>query len=191
MRRIYWRWRRLATLWLIALFQIWIAYHLVTHPLPVEPTSSDVAWVRLSPNQSMGKQGLLFTLHDGQLTAKEFTLRMLIFEAYHLNADYELAGGSDWINTARWDLDAKATSPTDVIPMLRTLLADRFGLNVHWESREVPAARGPVQVLVIDIVQRPSDNYYLVITTIMLIVESAIVGTVALMVVSWKWLMGK
>jgi hypothetical protein len=83
MRRIkYWHWRRLAALWLIAAFQIWIAFHLVTVPLPVEPTSSEVAWVRLSPNQSMGKQGLL-TLHDGQLTAKKVTLRMLIFEAYH------------------------------------------------------------------------------------------------------------
>ena len=42
MQRIkYWRWRRLASLWLIAVFQIWIAYYLVTHPLPVNPTSPD------------------------------------------------------------------------------------------------------------------------------------------------------
>ena len=46
MRRIkYWRWRRLAALWLVAVFQIWIAYRLVTQPLPVKPSSSDYCLV--------------------------------------------------------------------------------------------------------------------------------------------------
>ena len=46
MRRIkYWRWNTFAALWLIAAFQIWIAYHLVTQPLPVESTSYDYCLV--------------------------------------------------------------------------------------------------------------------------------------------------
>jgi hypothetical protein len=46
MQRIkYWRWNTLAVLWLIAVFQIWIAYHLVTVPLTVKPTAWDYCLV--------------------------------------------------------------------------------------------------------------------------------------------------
>jgi hypothetical protein len=41
----HWRWRRLAALWLVAAFQVWIAYRLVTQPFPVEPSTSDYCLV--------------------------------------------------------------------------------------------------------------------------------------------------
>ena len=68
----------------------------------------EVASIRFSPNQSTGREGLLYTIPDGQLSAREMRLRGLIFEAYDLKAADELLAGPDWIDSIRWDLDAEA-----------------------------------------------------------------------------------
>ncbi len=59
----------------------------------------------------------------------------------------QISGESQWIDTERFDIDARTTSdaktPTDpasdrrkIIEGLKSLLADRFGLVLHSESRE-------------------------------------------------------
>ena len=53
----------------------------------------------------------------------------------------QIASGPSWIDSARFDIDARASS--EVVPdvmrrMLRSLLADRFKLVVHTETREQP-----------------------------------------------------
>jgi len=86
--------------------------------------------------------GLLYTLPGGKLTANAAILRVLIFNAYGLQSYYQLIGGPDWMDTARWNIDAKAEgNPTQqqIIRMLQTLLEDRFSLKVHGETRELPA----------------------------------------------------
>jgi uncharacterized protein (TIGR03435 family) len=54
-----------------------------------------------------------------------------------------IAGGPDWINRTRFDIVAKAASEPssreDLLAMVRRLLADRFALRVHTESRELEA----------------------------------------------------
>ena len=63
----------------------------------------------------------------------------MILEAYHLN-DQQLAGGAGWLDSEMYELDAKAASPsneTQLRQMLQTLLADRFKLVMHRESREM------------------------------------------------------
>ena len=67
-------------------------------------------------------------------------LRLLIIRAYELRS-FQVAGGPAWIDGERYDLDARAsegTSPRQVYPMLRTLLAERFKLVAHTEKREQP-----------------------------------------------------
>ena len=82
--------------------------------------------------------------------ATNMPLRFLIGNAYGdtfpVRQDMIL-GGPSWIDSEGYDVDAKAsTSPTnsaslDVMArklMLRTLLADRFALKLHRETRELP-----------------------------------------------------
>ena len=77
----------------------------------------------------------------GRLSAKAATLKQLIASAYRLRAQ-QIVGGPSWIDSERYDIEATAGSPvgwdTGLRQMLQTLLADRFQLRVHMESRELP-----------------------------------------------------
>ena len=66
-----------------------------------------------------------------------FSLRDLISVAYGVK-DYQIAG-PDWLNGQRFDIAAKMPegAKEDQVPeMLRALLAERFHLEVHRETRE-------------------------------------------------------
>jgi uncharacterized protein (TIGR03435 family) len=67
------------------------------------------------------------------------TLANLLYRAYQVQF-YQIDGPS-WIRTERYDVVAKApdNTPKDQIPpMLQALLADRFQLKVHRETRDLP-----------------------------------------------------
>jgi uncharacterized protein (TIGR03435 family) len=66
------------------------------------------------------------------------TLANLLYRAYRVQF-YQI-DGPPWIRTERYDVIAKApdNTPKDQIPlMLQALLADRFKLKVHRETREL------------------------------------------------------
>ena len=69
------------------------------------------------------------------------SLRDLILDAYELQP-YQLTGGPDWIiDAARFDVAAKASfapSREQMVLMVQRLLAERFALRVHHETREMP-----------------------------------------------------
>ena len=77
----------------------------------------------------------------GRLQAQNMTLRLLIVAAYQKQS-FQLLGGPAWLNTTKFDVDARAgdpkTSTTGLLDMLQRLLADRFKLRVHAETRQVP-----------------------------------------------------
>jgi uncharacterized protein (TIGR03435 family) len=80
----------------------------------------------------------------GRYSATNMTLRMLMKTAYGVHDD-QIAGGPDWLDSERYDIVAKAATdrPTNVFRdearvMLRAALADRFGLELHRERREIP-----------------------------------------------------
>jgi uncharacterized protein (TIGR03435 family) len=55
---------------------------------------------------------------------------------------YTVIGGPDWIRSDKYDLEAKADRErprAEIMQMLRTLLAERFQMRVHRETRELPA----------------------------------------------------
>ncbi len=67
----------------------------------------------------------------------------LIFYAYRLEAGYQLVGIPDWPDESRWfDIDARTAVPDtqddQVRLMFQSLLADRFKLQIHRETREMP-----------------------------------------------------
>ncbi len=76
---------------------------------------------------------------DGRLDATQATLLDLTLRAYGL-FDFQLSGGPEWIKSARFDIAAKGDAGK-LQAMLRSLLADRFQLRVHSESRDLPIFR--------------------------------------------------
>jgi len=98
---------------------------------------SYVASVR--PNNSAEPRTLVEYSPGGRLTATAVTVRALLRTAYRVQ-DYQIAGAPAWIATKRFDIAAKVDDtppPTNQI-FLQTLLADRFGIVVHNETRELP-----------------------------------------------------
>ena len=83
----------------------------------------------------------------GRLVATQQTLRNLNALAYKVRISQVISGPS-WIDTDRFDVNAKAArelppfNPNDEIGpierMLQSLLADRFKLVAHRETREMP-----------------------------------------------------
>ena len=77
----------------------------------------------------------------GRLTATNSTLQMLIMAAYQ-KQPFQIVGGPPWWRSDKFDINARAADPSlttdQMLEMLKTLLADRFKLKVHTETREVP-----------------------------------------------------
>jgi uncharacterized protein (TIGR03435 family) len=67
-------------------------------------------------------------------------LRNLIEQTYGLK-DYQVLGAANWVNTDKWDIVARtdgATTFQQKNEMAKTLLAERFQLRFHRETRELP-----------------------------------------------------
>jgi len=77
----------------------------------------------------------------GRLVVENFSLRMLMMSAYGVES-FNINGGPDWINSDRYDIEAKAEgSPSGkqmAGPMLRGLLENRFQVKLHGETRQLP-----------------------------------------------------
>lgn len=95
----------------------------------------------LDPNSAT-----LFALPvGGRLRLVNQTARMLINSSYGIQ-DYQIIGGPDWLRTERFDIEAIVEErPLPPLPQfllrIRTLLADRFKLVMHAETRELPIYR--------------------------------------------------
>ena len=83
--------------------------------------------------------GFMTRWTQSQVELRNCSLRQCIETAYDLR-DYALSGPA-WLDSVHFDIVAKlpsGSSQGQFHPMLQTLLAERFGLKVHPESREVP-----------------------------------------------------
>lgn len=87
----------------------------------------------------------------GHYVGQNLSLRLLLKTAYGVH-DSQIVGGPPWIDSGRWDINAKAEGYTDAAKfrdvarlMVRPLLADRFNVVLHHEMREIP-----VYALVVD-----------------------------------------
>ncbi len=103
------------------------------------------------PNGHPGVGIDMRTLPGGRLSATDCTLKQLIQGAWSLEA-WKVVGGPAWIDTDRFDIEAKAgedfskdtdrvvalghDAPRKMMAMLQTLLAERFNVKVHRETRE-------------------------------------------------------
>ncbi len=113
----------------------------------------EVASVR---ENTSGDGKMMFGIQPGgRFTTVNVPLWDLIRQAYGLQRS-QLVGGPDWMETARFDIVAKADGdiargagpggpPGPLNFMMQDLLEDRFKLRAHRETRELP-----IYVLVLD-----------------------------------------
>ena len=105
-------------------------------PAPAVP-AFDVSSVK--PNKEGGPSSVRVT-PGGLLSVTNNNLRNIIRNAWNITND-QIAGGPDWLDTERFDITAKASAPfkqDEARVMLQALLAERFGLATHMETRELP-----------------------------------------------------
>lgn len=118
--------------------------------LPPQATEFEVAEVRPSKPGTENK----YDMTNGRLEAFAFTLKDMVGFAYNLD-DYMLPGGEKWMDSDKFDIIAKADpTVTDgtLRAMLRTLLAERFHFQSHFEEQDVavwaltaPKGKGKLQ----------------------------------------------
>jgi bla regulator protein BlaR1 len=80
------------------------------------------------------------TQPGGRFSAGTSTLKALIAEAFEVK-DYQIDGGPPWLTTDYFEITANAgadATPADIKAMLRTLLAERFGLRTRSDTRQAP-----------------------------------------------------
>ena len=99
----------------------------------------DVASVKVNRSGDPGWR--LGPPNQGTESITNLELRKIVASSFRIQ-DKMVVGGPDWIDTLRYDIQAKgtptATSP-EVWEMMRSLLAERFKLRYHIETREMPA----------------------------------------------------
>ena len=139
------------------------AVPVVVLPLPATPPdvdapaykptlTFDVASVRETIRSSQVDMGIVNPLHKSTFSANSVSLRILIQLAY-TSFPFQISGGPDWLDTRYFTVSAKADPSVDdqlakltddqgrqeKLNMLQAMLADRFHLRAHWETRQQPA----------------------------------------------------
>jgi uncharacterized protein (TIGR03435 family) len=106
----------------------------------------DVAAIH--PSKSGARGGGIKPLPNGTgYQVQNMTVKSMMGVIYRIPAG-RIVGGPDWFGTAAFDLEAKADRAyglEDLHTMFKNLLADRFGLKFHTESKQ-----GPVYELTMD-----------------------------------------
>jgi uncharacterized protein (TIGR03435 family) len=108
-------------------------------PVPTDRLAFEVASIKLNKSGvgPVGAPGDRFS--NGQFRTTNIPLRLLMRQAFQRMQTDEIEGGPAWLDTDRWDITAKAESPAaSMLPMIRTLLAERFKLTTHHETKERP-----------------------------------------------------
>jgi uncharacterized protein (TIGR03435 family) len=103
----------------------------------------------IKPNNS-GDGRVMMQNQPGRYIATNVTLRLLIRNAYQLQ-DFQITGGPSWLASDHFDINAKVpdeframappapgSGPGPLQLMIRALLAERFKLVVHNETKESP-----------------------------------------------------
>jgi uncharacterized protein (TIGR03435 family) len=112
-----------------------------------ESYSFEVATLR--QNKSGERGGGIRRLPGGRVTVTNMPARALITFAYQLG-QYQLIGGPGWLSDDKFDITAKiegnpdwegpgSGKPDPIQVAMRTLLAERFKLKLHTESRDLDA----------------------------------------------------
>ena len=105
---------------------------------PAKPLEFEVASVKT--NKTGQREGGITAIGGGRFRATNIPFKILLATAYDVNFE-QISGGPDWLDSERYDVEAKpdrlATSQ-QIHLMLQKLLAERFGLVLRRETKEMP-----------------------------------------------------
>ena len=115
------------------------------------PLTASFEVASIKPNRS-GDMQFFVSWQTGRFNATGMTVKFLITMAYDVK-DFQVSGGPGWVNSERYDIDAKEpdaiAQELEKLPleqrrpladsMLQSLLADRFQLKLTRGSKEMPA----------------------------------------------------
>jgi uncharacterized protein (TIGR03435 family) len=115
-----------------------------------KPLAYDV--IAIHPHKPDPNMGWSWRSMADGFSASGITVESLVFSAYNLKVDDQLKGLPGWAGSERFDIQAKMDAPTvemlRKLPreelsrerrlMLQALLADRFALRIHHESKDLP-----------------------------------------------------
>jgi len=121
------------------------------------PLTFEVASIKPAAPDARGT--MIRMMPGGALTVTNATLRMLLTLAYDVR-DFQISGGPGWVGSERYDINAKAERSATAEPVqedprnmtdaqrktnqeqmrqrLQALLAERFQLAIHRETKEAP-----------------------------------------------------
>jgi len=121
-------------------------------PAPASLPAFEEISIRLNPAPGRGGRG--GQMQPTRFQSMNLTLKTVIKMAYAtpgaqpnaaLNLlDQQVAGGPDWLDVDKFDIVATTPAGTQPTPpdqtrrMLQRMLAERFTLTAHWETRELP-----------------------------------------------------
>ena len=126
---------------------VWLA----ARAAPAQPPAFEVASIKPSTPEAPGNN--IQRDPAGGMALANVNLRTLVLMAYPIQP-FQLSGGPPWLRWRRFDITAKASAgghKDQTWLMLQTLLADRFQLAIHRETRELPifeivAAKGGIRI---------------------------------------------
>jgi uncharacterized protein (TIGR03435 family) len=98
----------------------------------------DVASIR--PNSSDTPNRFIRPGPNGDVSVNNFTLRDMIMFAWDVQP-FQISGGPPWLDSLHYDVVAKPETKrkqNEIPLMLQALLADRFRLAIHRETKELP-----------------------------------------------------
>jgi uncharacterized protein (TIGR03435 family) len=125
---------------------IMAAQESATQSRPSAPASPTFEVATVKANKSGELSQFIRRQPGGRVTVTNMPLRQLIGFAYQL-AEFQLTGGPPWMASDRFDIVAKmegdppavmpGSGPDALMLAMRALLADRFKLKIHRETREM------------------------------------------------------
>jgi uncharacterized protein (TIGR03435 family) len=139
--------------WLLAILAALLPSIAWTQAPPTTPAEHKFEVASIKPNRSdpgARATGMKYGIDpvSGRFTAINTPLEILIFTAYGV-LPFEMVGVTDWMKSDRFDVltsvgdtsNGRPVEATTTKQMLQSLLAERFQLQVHKESREMPLYR--------------------------------------------------
>ena len=109
--------------------------------LMVQPARLEFEVTSVKPSPPDARGDRISVLPGGQTyVVRGVPLKIIFMYVYQL-PPRQISGGPDWLDTENYDIDAKAavpSSPADLRVMFQNLLADRFQLQFHVDTKELP-----------------------------------------------------
>ena len=117
------------------------ATHAQSPAAPSQPAAKPAFEVAsIKPSNSADDRVSFRITPGGRVAITNGSAKMLIMMSYNLKP-HQLEGGPNWLDSEKYDITAKAEGPDNpdqLKVMMQSLLADRFKLTFHRETREMP-----------------------------------------------------